>query len=93
MATSLVPCGVTSYGYQILVEDCDAYRKDLKWLILCSRIEEALLAVFFTVQISMVGFLLVHGRRDKAFRQAFYIFFVAVTVVDCLLVIVVSAGD
>lgn len=92
MESGLVACAVTSYGYQILVEDCEAYRQDLNWLVLCNRVEEALLAIFIAVQMSTVGFLLVHGRKEKTFRQAFYVFFVAVTVADCLLVIAVSVG-
>lgn len=44
-------------------------------------------AVLLLVQVSMVVFLAVHGRRDKSLRQAFYVFFMAVTIVDCVLVV------
>lgn len=90
MGSNPIPCATTSYGFQIFIDDCDAYRKELKWLLLCNRVEEALLATFIAVQMSMIVFLLVHGRREKTFRQAFYVFFVAVTIADCLLVVVVS---
>ncbi|KAH7668107.1 hypothetical protein AAVH_43056, partial [Aphelenchoides avenae] len=42
-------------------------------------------AVLLLVQLSMIAFLVIHGRKDKSFRQAFYVFFVAVTIVDCAL--------
>ncbi|KAH7680425.1 hypothetical protein AAVH_41200, partial [Aphelenchoides avenae] len=44
-------------------------------------------ALLLLVQVSMVVFLVVRGRTDKSFREAFYVFFVAVTFVDCVLVI------
>lgn len=47
-------------------------------------------AVLLLVQISMVVFLILHGRKEKMFRQAFYIFFGVVTVVDCVLVLMVN---
>lgn len=48
---------------------------------------------FLIVQISMVVFLVRHGRKEKSFRQAFYVFFIAVTLVDCTMVVVVSSGN
>lgn len=47
-------------------------------------------AVLLLVQISTVAFLLLHGRKEKTFRQAFYVFFIAVTVADCALVLLVT---
>lgn len=49
------------------------------------------LAAFTAIQLSMVVFLVRKGRRDPVFREAFYILFVAVTIVDCAAVIVVRA--
>lgn len=92
MGITLVPCFLTSFEYPIFLEDCDMHQKELKRLVLCNRVEEALLAIFMVLQVSMVGFLVAHGRRDKTFQQAFYVFFVAVTIADCLLVMVVSRG-
>lgn len=54
------------------------------------RFETWVWAVLLLIQLSMVGFLLIHGRKDKSFRQAFYVFFVAVTLVDCALVLLMS---
>lgn len=51
------------------------------------RFETWMWAIFLVVQMSMVVFLVVHGRKDKSFREAFYVFFVVVTVVDCVLVL------
>ncbi|KAH7716074.1 hypothetical protein AAVH_16533 [Aphelenchoides avenae] len=63
----------------IVKECCD---DDLTvWL----RFETWLWAVLLLVQLSMVAFMIIHGRKDKTFRQAFYAFFVAVTFVDCAL--------
>ncbi|KAH7711756.1 hypothetical protein AAVH_20920 [Aphelenchoides avenae] len=49
-------------------------------------------AVFLilSVQLSMVVFLLVRGRKEKTFRQGFYLFFVAVTLAETFTVAVVS---
>lgn len=51
--------------------------------------ETPIWAVLLLVQISMVVFLLLHGRKEKTFRQAFYVFFMVVTVADCALVLLV----
>ncbi|KAH7716075.1 hypothetical protein AAVH_16534, partial [Aphelenchoides avenae] len=49
------------------------------------RFETWLWAVLLLIQLSMLAFLVIHGRKDKSFRQAFYVFFMAVTIVDCAL--------
>lgn len=54
------------------------------------RLETWVWAVLLLVQLSMVAFVVIHGRKDKTFRQAFYVFFAAVTLVDCALVLLVS---
>lgn len=46
---------------------------------------------FLTLQLSMGIFLWRHGRKEKSFRQAFYVFFIAVTLADCTVVLVVSS--
>lgn len=50
----------------------------------------SLILPFLIVPLSMISFLLRRGRKQKSYRQAFYVFFVAVTVVDCTVVLVVS---
>lgn len=67
---------------------CEEYRH-YRWVSLCDHVENVILLPFIGVQLSMVVFLLFHCRREKTFRQAFYVFFVVVTCVDCLLVVVV----
>lgn len=54
------------------------------------RFETWIWAVFLLVQVTMVVFLVIHGRSDKSFRQAFYVFFIAVTFIDCFLNVLVS---
>lgn len=54
------------------------------------RFETWIWAVLLVVHLSMVVFLVVHGRTDKAFREAFYVFLVAVTLVDCAIAVLVS---
>lgn len=49
------------------------------------------LAAFIAIQLSMVVFLLRKGRKDAVFREAFYVLFVAVTIVDSAAVVVVRA--
>lgn len=56
------------------------------------RFETWAWAVLLLVHLSMVAFLVIHGRKDTSFRQAFYVFFVAVTLVDCALALLVSPG-
>lgn len=60
-----------------------------KWAVWL-RFETWIWAVFLLVQVTMVFFLVFHGRSDKSFRQAFYVFFVAVTFIDCFLIVLVS---
>ncbi|KAH7678231.1 hypothetical protein AAVH_41870, partial [Aphelenchoides avenae] len=65
-------------------EICPYCDNDLTvWL----RFETWVWACLLLVQISMVAFLVIHGRKDKSFRQAFFILFAAVTLVDCALVL------
>ncbi|KAH7701968.1 hypothetical protein AAVH_30892 [Aphelenchoides avenae] len=45
------------------------------------------LTPFVLMQASVVVFLLVHGRHEKAFRQAFYVFFITATIADCLFLV------
>lgn len=72
-------------GRQIPPDDCCADDGDV-WL----QFETWIWAVLLLLQVSMVVFLVADGRQDKTFRQAFYVFFVAVTIVDCVLVLLVS---
>jgi hypothetical protein len=46
--------------------------------------------LILTVQLSVVVFLLARGRKEKTFRQGFYLFFVAVTLLESFTVAVVS---
>lgn len=46
--------------------------------------------LILAVQLSVVVFLVVRGRKEKTFRQGFYLFFVAVTLVESLIVLMVS---
>lgn len=57
-----------------------------------NTVEPWILSVFIAIQLSMVLFLLRHGRREKLFRQAFYILFIVLTLVECLLVVTVSSA-
>ncbi|KAH7715274.1 hypothetical protein AAVH_17364, partial [Aphelenchoides avenae] len=43
--------------------------------------------LILAVQLSVVVFLVVRGRKEKTFRQGFYLFFVAVTLVESLIVL------
>lgn len=52
--------------------------------------ESAVLAPFVLVQASVVVFLWLHGRKEKTFRQAFYVFFMTGTIADCFLLVLVS---
>ncbi|KAH7718436.1 hypothetical protein AAVH_14118 [Aphelenchoides avenae] len=66
------------------VEGTDWYCCDDDWAI-WRRFETWIWAVLLLVQLSMVAFVVFRGRKDKSFRQAFYVFFVAVTIIDCAL--------
>lgn len=46
--------------------------------------------VLVLIQLSMALFIVIHGRKEKSFRQAFYTLFVSVTVAECLGVLLVS---
>lgn len=63
---------------------------DLTWTVDWAIPETLALVPFLLVQVSMVVFILCRGRKDKSFRQAFYVFFVVGTIADCTNVIVVS---
>lgn len=41
------------------------------------------------LHLSMVGFLAVHGRKERSFRQAFYLLFMSTTLADCVIVVAV----
>lgn len=63
----------------------------ISWDVVESLTGETLvLAVLTSIQLSMVVMLLRQGRKDRNFRQAFFLLFVAVTIVDCVGVVVVS---
>lgn len=49
-----------------------------------------ILTPFVCMQASVVVFLWLHGHQEKTFRQAFYIFFMTVTIADCLGIALVS---
>lgn len=55
-------------------------------------VESVSLVPFWLLHVSMVVFLLSRGRKDKSYRQAFYVFFVVVTIADCTVIVVVSKG-
>ncbi|KAH7678404.1 hypothetical protein AAVH_41697, partial [Aphelenchoides avenae] len=48
----------------------------------------SLLLPLLIVPLSMITFLLRRGRKDSFYRQGFYAFFIAVTVIDCTVVLV-----
>lgn len=54
-------------------------------------VETVALVPLLLLQLSVVVFLLARGRKDKSYRQAFYAFFIAVTVADFVSVFVVGA--
>lgn len=56
-----------------------------------NTVEPTILIVLILVQLSTVLALLASGRKEKSFRQAFYIFFTSLTVIDCFLVVSVRA--
>lgn len=63
----------------------------LFWDDECSRVglnpftlEISLVLLLLLPHISMIIFLILQGRRESAFRGAFYVLFVSVSVVDCL---------
>lgn len=51
--------------------------------------ETVTLLPFLALHAGMVVFLLRRGRKEKSFRQAFYVFFVVVAGADCVVIIVV----
>lgn len=57
------------------------------------RVQTPIWALLLLVQVSMIAFLVTRRRKERTFRQAFYVFFVAVTAVDCILVLWVSELD
>lgn len=67
----------------------DWYCCDDDWTVRL-RFETWVWAFLLLVQLSMIAFLVIHGRKDRPFRQAFYVFFVAVTLVDCALALLVG---
>lgn len=52
-------------------------------------IEPAVVALFVLLQLSMIVLIVACCRHDTSFRQAFYAQFVAVTIVDCLKMLIV----
>lgn len=62
------------------------YEKPALWAV----ISAPSLTPFVVLQLSMVVFLVVRGRKEKTFRQAFYVLFIAVTLIDCLVVVTVN---
>lgn len=57
-----------------------------------NTVEPWILFLFIAIQLSMVVFLIRHGQREKLFRQAFYVLFIVLTLVECLLVVTVSSA-
>lgn len=51
--------------------------------------EFAFVVLLTMLQLSMVVLIVARCRRDASFRQAFYVQFVAVTIVDCFRMIMV----
>lgn len=47
-------------------------------------VEWAVVMMFLPLYVSMIVFILAYGRREKTFRQAFYVLYVAVSMIDCL---------
>lgn len=54
-------------------------------------VEVVAVVLLILLHASMVLFIVVQGRHEKTFRQAFYTFFVLVTVVDCFHMLIVRA--
>lgn len=72
-------------------KDSFDYCCDDDWAIWL-RFETWIWALLLLIQMSMVAFVVIRGRKDSSFRQAFYVFFVAVSTVDCVLALLVSKG-
>src|SRR4051812_4309591 len=47
-------------------------------------VEFGLLIPLLLLHVSMVVFIVAHGRRDRDFRQAFFVQYAAVSIVDCV---------
>lgn len=47
-------------------------------------VEFSVVVLLTLLHTSMIVFLILRGRTDKAFREAFYVQFLAVSVVDCI---------
>lgn len=47
-------------------------------------VELVVVILLLLLHVSMIVFLVAHGRKDKAFRQAFYVQYVALSIVDCV---------
>lgn len=54
-------------------------------------LEFAIIVLLTLLHTSMIMFLIVRGKKDKAFREAFFIQFLAVSVLDCVRMVFVSA--
>lgn len=52
--------------------------------------KSVVLAPSVLVQASVVAFIWIHGRKEKSFRQAFYVFFMTGTIADCFFIVLVS---
>lgn len=55
-------------------------------------VELAVVLVLTLLHVSMIVFLVLRGKREPAFREAFYVQFVAISVVDCLRMALVSSA-
>lgn len=77
--TTLVPTTIaytTTTSVPLVV---DYYTLGFTWF----TVEVVAVILLILLHVSMVLFIVVQGRREKEFRQAFYTFFVFVVVVDC----------
>lgn len=54
-------------------------------------VEFFIVLLLVLLHISMIVFIVVHGRQEKAFREAFYVQYAVVSVVDCLRMAKVSS--
>lgn len=53
-------------------------------------LDTVVMVPFVLVQASVVMFVWLHGKKEKTFRQAFYVFFMTGTTADCLYFVLVS---
>lgn len=68
------------------VDFCAAFSspfcREVGWNL--NTLELLFIALLIVPHVSMIVFLIAHGRKDTSFRQAFYVQFVVVSIVDCI---------